>query len=493
MGRWRTISIALVVTMGGFTFGFDSGIIATTFGHQSFRIYMYGPSQASTSLAGAIVSCYNAGQAIGAPTVGYLADRFSRKYTIAFASLLAILGAALQAGAVHVGMMIAGRLIAGLACGQFLAVVPVYIAEVAKPSQRGFLVGLQGLMTAVGFCIANWAGYGGAFAVGDAQWRIPLAMQIPVPFFLMFAVFFVPFSPRWLVRKGRHEEARRVLNLLHDNEGETFIEQELLQIQQQIELEASAETSSWAYAIKELFSMRYLHRTLMAAFIVSQSQLSGASVIQNFQNTFYAIVGITGRQSLLVSGIYGFMGVIGTIIYLGIVADRWPRARTLWTGSLALSVSISICMALSATYGQAGESNMAGARASIAFIFIYSATFAIFFNAMIWVVSSELFPTFLRSKGMAFAVSSKSVVAIVLSQITPLALKEVSWRFYALFIACNTAAAVLYFFFLPETGGKTLEEIAELFGDAVAVDMHANIEKLDATSVFHAEGSEPRK
>lgn len=296
-----------------------------------------------------------------------------------------------------------------------------------------------------------------------------------------------------VVRKGRHEEARRVLNLLHDNEGETFIEQELLQIQQQIELEASAETNSWAYAIKELFSMRYLHRTLMAAFIVSQSQLSGASVIQNFQNTFYAIVGITGRQSLLVSGIYGFMGVIGTIIYLGIVADRWPRARTLWTGSLALSVSISICMALSATYGQAGESNMAGARASIAFIFIYSATFAIFFNAMIWVVPSELFPTFLRSKGMAFTVSSKSIVAIVLSQITPLALKEVSWRFYALFIACNTAAAVLYFFFLPETGGKTLEEISELFGDAVAVDMHANIEKLDATSVVHAEGGEPRK
>ncbi|KNB14376.1 hypothetical protein FOXG_13245 [Fusarium oxysporum f. sp. lycopersici 4287] len=278
------------------------------------------------------------------------------------------------------------------------------------------------------------------FLPGDAQWRIPLAMKIPVPLILMFAIFSGPFSSRW-----------------------------------------------------QLFSMRYFHRTLMAAFIVSQSQLSGASVIQNFQNTFYAILGITGRQSLLVSGIYGFMGVIGTIIYLGIVADRWPRARTLWTGSLALSVSIAICMALSATYGQAGESNMAGARASITFIFIYSATFAIFFNTMIWVVPSELFPTFLRSKGMAFAVSSKSVVAIVLSQITPLALTEVSWRFYALFIACNTAASVLYFFFLPETGGKTLEEISELFGDAVAVDMHANIEKLDATSVVHAEGSEPRK
>ncbi|KAJ9415500.1 hypothetical protein QL093DRAFT_2088606 [Fusarium oxysporum] len=261
------------------------------------------------------------------------------------------------------------------------------------------------------------------FLPGDAQWRIPLAMKIPVPLILMFAIFSGPFSSRW-----------------------------------------------------QLFSMRYFHRTLMAAFIVSQSQLSGASVIQNFQNTFYAILGITGRQSLLVSGIYGFMGVIGTIIYLGIVADRWPRARTLWTGSLALSVSIAICMALSATYGQAGESNMAGARASITFIFIYSATFAIFFNTMIWVVHQSCSQHSFDQRAWPSPCHPK-----------------VSWRFYALFIACNTAASVLYFFFLPETGGKTLEEISELFGDAVAVDMHANIEKLDATSVVHAEGSEPRK
>jgi MFS family permease len=94
-------------------------------------------------------------------------------------------------------MMIAGRLVAGIACGQLLAVIPVYIAEVALPKHRGFLVGLQGLMSAIGFGLANWVGYGGAFASGDAQWRIPLAMQIPVPIILMIAVLFVPFSPRW--------------------------------------------------------------------------------------------------------------------------------------------------------------------------------------------------------------------------------------------------------------------------------------------------------
>ena len=94
-------------------------------------------------------------------------------------------------------MLIVGRLVGGLACGQLLSVVPIYIAEAAPPQQRGFLVGLQGMMIAIGFGLANWIGYASSFASGDSQWRIPLAMQIPVPVFLMIAAIFVPFSPRW--------------------------------------------------------------------------------------------------------------------------------------------------------------------------------------------------------------------------------------------------------------------------------------------------------
>lgn len=176
------------------------------------------------------------------------------------------------------------------------------------------------------------------------------------------------------------------------------------------------------------------------------------------------------------------MGIIGQIFYLVVVADRWPRRRTLYWGSLILSIMISICMALSSQYGKVGQ-NQAGARAVIGFIFIYSACYAIFFNAMIWVVPSELFPMFLRSKGLAFAVFTKTVVAIVLSQITPLALAAVSWRYYSLFIATNLAAAVIYFFFLPETGGKSLEEVVKLFGDTLAME-HLDEVDVDAGTLL---------
>ncbi|KAF3808160.1 High-affinity glucose transporter [Colletotrichum gloeosporioides] len=465
------VAIALVAAQGGFIYGFDSGIIATTFGHDSFKLKMYGPSMVNTAYTGAIVSVYNAGQAIGGMTTGYLADRFSRKYTILIASILTIIGSVLQCAAMEVGMMIAGRLIAGIGCGELLSVVPIYLAEVAPPARRGFLVGLQGMMIAIGFGVANWVGFAGAFASGDGQWRIPLAMQLPIPLVLSVMVFFVPFSPRWLILKDRYEEAKTVLANLHGaTDNDDLVGRELIQIREQILMERQQGNMNWATAIKQMFSRQYVRRTLTAAFIVTMGQLSGSSVIQNFQNIFYATVGFTGRTALLISGAYGMMGIIGQVIYLVVVADRWPRTRTLWSGSLVLSAMIALCMALSAVYGNKDNDNAAGARAAIAAIFVYSMCYAIFFNAMIWVVPSELFPFFLRTKGLAFAVATKSVTAIVLSQITPLAIASVSWRYYSLFIATNVAAAVFYFFFLPETSGKSLEEIAELFGDDLATN-----------------------
>ncbi|XDG08390.1 hypothetical protein ABKA04_008005 [Annulohypoxylon sp. FPYF3050] len=469
MARLLIIGIALVAALGGLIYGIDSGIIGTTLGQDSFKLYMFGPSKANSALSGAIVSCYNAGQALGSASAGYLADKFSRKYTILMAAVLAAGSAAIQAGAINIGMMIAGRAIAGFACGEILSVVPVYISEISPPKQRGFVVGLQGMAIACGFAIANWIGYGGSYASGNAQWRITLSMQIPAAVSLAVGILFVPFSPRWLIQQDRHEEAKRVLTRLHDSEdGHDMVNQEMIQIREQINLEKMQNDSSWLSAIAQLFSQQYIRRTATAAFILSMTQLSGSQIIQNFQNIFYATAGFKGQQALLISGVYGMMGVIGQVIYLAFVADKWPRARTMWTGSLVLCVMIAICMALSAVYGEQSSGNLSGSRGAIAFIFLYSMAYAIFFNAIVWVLSAELFPFFLRSKGVAVAVFVKAVVAIVLSQITPLAIAAVSWRYYSLFIATNFAAAVVYFFFLPETSGKSLEEIAELFGDTLA-------------------------
>ncbi|KAL3480922.1 putative hexose carrier protein [Aspergillus californicus] len=482
MASLYVILISLVVALGGFAYGVDSGIIATTLGHDTFKYAMLGPTGTNAALTGAIVSLYNVGQAVGTFGAGYSANRFSRRWTICGSGVIAIIGATLQCAAVNPGMMIAGRFFAGAGCGIILTVVPVYIAEVSPPEKRGMIVGLQGFMIALGFFAANWIGYGGAFAKGDAQWRIPLAMQIPAPLALAVGCCFIPYSPRWLIQQERYEEAQGVLGTIHASDNDHAL-QDLSEIRNQIQAEAT-QIANFRVAVTSLLSPKYLHRTLMASFILVMGQFSGSSVIQNYQSSFYEAVGFTGRTSLLISGIYGIMGVLGQVIYLFFAADKWPRARTLWVGSIFLSVMIAICMALSASYGE-GSDNLSGARGAIAMIFLYSCGYAVFFNATIWVVPSELFPFFLRSTGMGMAVFSKAVAAIVLSQITPTAMENVSWRYYALFIATNFAAAFVYFFLLPETGGKSLEEIAELFGDDAARDPLKKVNEDQAEDTTH--------
>lgn len=133
---------------------------------------------------------------------------------------------------------------------------------------------------------------------------------------------------------------------------------------------------------------------------------------------------------------------------------------------------------MSALYGDGDNKN--GAAAGIAFVFLFSMFYALFFNSTVWVLVSEIFPQHLRAQGNSFAVFCTSITQIWLSQVTPLAFAAVAWKYYFLFIGTNLVAALVYFVFLPETNQKTLEEIATAFGDSSAkkVDLEAGAESL---------------
>jgi len=485
LGLDITTYSSLVIAIGGLVYGVDTGIIATTIAHDSFKSYMYGTLEAKPQLTGAIVSTYYAGNCLGSLTAGTMMDKWGRKMLVLMATVAAILGTAIQAGSVNVGMMIAGRIVAGLATGSLLTIVPIYIAELAPPESRAYLVALKGLLTAIGYLVANWIGYAGSYAKGDVQWRVPLAMQVPPALALLVLTVFLPDSPRWLILKERHEDAQKVLSLLHAKRGDDFVQRELIEIREQLALEHAQRTNvSWA----ELFSLRYAKRLLLACFILNMTKLSGGGVIQNYQSLFYNGLGFEGRTVLLISGCYGFMGVIGQIINMAFVSDKWPRKRTMWLGSLVLTMFLVLLTIMSRFYGDG--SNLAGAAAGVAFIFLYSACYAIFFNSTVWVIVAEIFPQHLRGNGNAFAVFSMSVTNIWLSQVTPLAFDAIEWKFYFIFIALNLIAAAVYFFWLPETNQLTLEEIAGAFGDEVVkADKIQEVQREDVKFDNAKEGS----
>lgn len=147
-------------------------------------------------------------------------------------------------------------------------------------------------------------------------------MQFPCAVVLLVGSVLIPFSPRWLVGKDRMEEARAVLARIHLDEGENFIDQEMIQIREQVALERTYGPQSFASGFVRLFSKQYIKRVGLSCFVLTLTQFAGVGVIQNFQSIFYASVGFTGRRALLISGIYGFMGLFGQLISLTVVAGK---------------------------------------------------------------------------------------------------------------------------------------------------------------------------
>lgn len=178
-------------------YGIDTGIIASTIAQTTFKSYMYGPAADNASLAGGIVSGYYAGYAFGSGGSAYTMDKLSRRWTLLVGACASVVGAVLQTGAVNPAMMIVGRAFSGFSTGITYPTAPVYLAELSPPENRGFLVGLKGLMNTLGFFAAGWVGYAGSFAAGELQWRIPLATQIPPALLLAIMTAFLPYSPRW--------------------------------------------------------------------------------------------------------------------------------------------------------------------------------------------------------------------------------------------------------------------------------------------------------
>jgi MFS family permease len=198
------------------------------------------------------------------------------------------------------------------------------------------------------------------------------------------------------------------------------------------------------------------------------SQIMGSSAIQNYQSLLYSNLGFEGNTVLLITGVYGLMGFIGQLGGLFILADRWPRVRTLYVGCTVNGIMLSILMPLSKAYGES-QQGQSGSRAGVAFIFLYSGFNAAFLNGTMYVVASELFPLYLRTYGNSLAIFAMSAGQLLMTEITPLAFDAIAWKYYAIFIPCCFLLALYYAFFLPETGSKSLEEIAEAFGDKVAV------------------------
>ncbi|PVH74647.1 MFS sugar transporter, partial [Cadophora sp. DSE1049] len=457
MGKAATIGSAVFLAIGGFLFGYDSGIITSTLAQPRFVDYFNKPSD---DVQGGVVSSFQGGAILGTMINFFVADRLGRKKSIALGALIAAFGCALQAGAVNMVMLIIGRFIAGVAVGILSSTVPMYAGEIAEAQHRGVLSGLLQWMLSWGFFVAQWLGYGCSFSDTDLQWRFPLAFQCVPALILLGGIWFLQESPRWLMEQDRHEEALATLHALHDDatgSNSEFVELEFREIRDVIQADRSANKITWSSIFKKASWRR---RLFLGCGVQAFGPLSGINVINYYGPRIYETLGINTQESLMIIGISGALSIVYCTIGLWLL-DRVGRVKPLIISAAGCALALVVNAALSQHLESASANQL---RAMVAMNFVFS-----FFytptGIISWVYPAEIFPVDIRAKGNSLSTFTNWTLNLVFAQISPKALTNIGFKYFYVFFIFGVIATVCYILFYPETKGKTLEQMDELFGD----------------------------
>ncbi|CAO3563744.1 unnamed protein product [Mortierella alpina] len=461
-------------TMGGMLFGFDISSMSGVVGTARYQEYFNKPS---SSLQGGIVASMAAGSFLGALLAGPLGDRISRKRTIMLAASIWIVGSIIQCASVNVGMLIVGRLVNGVAVGLASMIVPVYQSEIAPKNIRGRIVSLQQWAITWGILIQYFIQYGCSFIQSQAAFRVPWGIQVVPGLILLGGISVFPYSPRWLADHGRNAEALEVLANLRANgdQNDPAVLAEYKEIEDAITFDRTQAARSYG----ELFKTPYARRVFLGMSLQSWSQLTGMNVAMYYIVFIFQGAGITGQNAnLQASSIQYVLNVVMTIPAI-LFIDKWGRRPVLLLGSTFMALWLFLIGGLMGKYGSplaldanqtttwAIQGNDAASRAVIACSYLFVCSFAISWGPVSWTYPAEIYPLRIRSKAVSLSTASNWAFNFILAYAVPPALQNIQYRTYFIFAAFCVAMTIHVFFMFPETKGRTLEEMDELFNSDV--------------------------
>jgi MFS transporter, SP family, arabinose:H+ symporter len=426
--------ISAVVALGGILFGFDLVIISGTV---PFFTEYFGLNEAATGWA---VGCINLGAAIGALVAGKLSAAIGRKKVLLFCALLFALTGVATGWAGNFTWFIIARLASGVAVGIAALVCPMYIAEVAPAPLRGRLVSFYQLAIVSGLLLAYLSNYL-LLNTGINNWRWMFSSQTVPSLLFFFGLFFIPESPRWLVKKGNSTAANQVLSKIG---GAVYGESETQNIQNSFQTEIKE-------SLKDLLKMDVRHIVFIGAMVAIFSQAGGQNSIFSYAPVIFQQAGVATEEAFLQSVIIGLVNFIFTFFAIYFI-DKIGRRKLLLFGSILLcldALALAFCF-----YTEA--SGLLILVFVLGFIGIYAATL----GPVTWVVLSEIFPNRIRSNSMAVATLCLWIANFFTTASFPVLKAE--FGLYGTF-AIHAGICLIYFLFvrknIPETKGKSLEEI----------------------------------
>jgi SP family arabinose:H+ symporter-like MFS transporter len=449
-GRLNIAFVALTVALGGFLLGFDATVIS---GVVPFIREYFSLSGTSGDLKlGFAVSSLGWGAMAGNAIAGPLSDRFGRRRVLLGAALLFVVSSVLAATATSFASFVVARVVGGLAVGGAILIAPVYIAEIAPADKRGSLVSLNQLMIVIGISASFFSNYF-LLDTGEHNWRYMLGVQM-VPAVLYFVLLWlVPESPRWLLLEGRDEAALQVLRQVA---GEQQARDNLQQIRQSLAMK------SVSRGFRGLLDSRIRLIMIIALGLAFFQQITGINAIFYYLPTIFAQAGGGVNDAFRQAVLVGVVNVVMTFVAIWLI-DRLGRKPLLIMGIAGMALSL---FTISWAFGQ----DSYDARLVLIAIIGFVAAFAISLGPVMWVLLSEIFPNEQRAAAISVAGFSNALVSASVTMIFPSALSLLgSGGTFLVFALFATAALLFVVLLVPETKGRTLEQLeGELMGSRPA-------------------------
>lgn len=434
------LKISVVAALGGLLFGYDTAVIAGAIGPLTVKFDL-SPAMVGWAASSAIWGCV-----FGALVAGYMSDRWGRKNVLIVTAVLFAISAIGSAIPSDLTTFVIARFIGGLGVGAASMLSPLYIAEIAPSDKRGRLVTLYQLAIVIGINVIYFINMKIA-AAGDDAWNVEMGWRymlgsetLPALLFLVL-LFFVPESPRWLIKRNKHKDALDTLERVNGTEKAN-------QIFDEIKSTLNEESGT----VKELFAPGLRRAMSIGIMLALFSQITGINAIIYYAPEIFKSAGFASGSALAQTFLIGIVNTIFTFVALWLIDIAGRKKLLLWgvTGMIICLLGTGLCFYL----------NMVSGVWLLIFILGYIACFASSLGPIPWVIMSEIFPTKIRGIAMSIATLVLWIGVVLITQLTPMLLESAGGAFTFWLFMINAIILLIFTWLkIPETKNRTLEEI----------------------------------
>ncbi|KAJ7597770.1 sugar transporter [Mycena floridula] len=496
----RVYWLAFVAYWGIILFGYDTGIaggvVSQHFFQQHFGLLNPDGSKNTNkvnAISSNVVSVLQAGAFFGALGSAPISSRIGRKWTLIIFTALFAVGAVLTTVANSptngLALIYAGRVISGVGIGAISAVAPAYVSECSPKEVRGRITGLFQIMVAFGVMLSYFLNFGIGIhltAKPSAKiWQIPFGFQLVPAGIMLLGLLTVKESPRFLASVGKNDLALANLAYLRKEPASNEnVMHEMAEIEASIaEERAAREGLGWKEAF---FGKGNFIRFFIAFIVFLLQQWGGQNSVGYYAPQIFASVGYVGtKNSLLASGIYGVVKLVATALFIFFGVETLGRKLSFLISGLGMGTLFFIIGAILKTHPPPNTSTVAdpnpppASKAMAAMLYIYVCFYSMGWGPLPWVYVSDIFPTRTRHYGLATASASQWLWNFVVSKQTPVMITNLGYKLFFMFGTVNLGAMTIFSLLIPETKGRSLEEMDVIFGSVSAEKRKADVEKFE--------------